>query len=347
MNNYLKRLRDIAYSLYLNHMKQCAGNIDYLVSWLRSPEYNNGIHLRPHPAGLNTVDEHSNNCPIPYYATYDLISSCTSLLYAEILFSELRDIITELKSIYTDDVEIIALDSYLEYIDDITVLAKSKGAGRKIVAKVKTPCVLNSGSNVILIDANGNQLEHTYDKQYIGLYYYNSENSSNPHMINNNKENGIYLSRSVENRVLRLHNETGESITVDHIELIVMPINCRLAYAYGLYNHDDEAITIGPDRPEGIRWPLMDEYDNKIAYVHNKTYTGVIYHKASYDSGYDIFDNNRESGAYLDKMYDTEFKRYILAVYYAGDDRLIVNSIEYIESNSITNSEWDSVPVYF
>ena len=56
MSNELERLRMIAFDLREIGMLQTAGDIDYLVSWLRSPEFNNGEHLAPHPAGENTVD---------------------------------------------------------------------------------------------------------------------------------------------------------------------------------------------------------------------------------------------------------------------------------------------------
>lgn len=71
MIDELVKLREIEYELNNIGMHQIAGDIGYLVSWLVSPEYNNGVHKKPDPAGPNTIDAGSNNCPIPYIVSVD------------------------------------------------------------------------------------------------------------------------------------------------------------------------------------------------------------------------------------------------------------------------------------
>jgi hypothetical protein len=46
MSNELEKLHIIAFDLRGIGMMQTAGDIDYLVSWLKSPEFNNGVHLQ-------------------------------------------------------------------------------------------------------------------------------------------------------------------------------------------------------------------------------------------------------------------------------------------------------------
>lgn len=119
MSNELEKLHIIAFDLRGIGMMQTAGDIDYLVSWLKSPEFNNGVHLAPHPAGENTIDAYSNNCPIPFTASRDTVKNCKARLYATAIIEEAGELITSLKSIYTDELETVALDSYIEYINKV------------------------------------------------------------------------------------------------------------------------------------------------------------------------------------------------------------------------------------
>lgn len=122
MIDLLEELHKRAVDLRYVGMMQSAGDYDYLVAWLRSPEFNNGEHLRPHPAGENTIDEYSNNCPIPFTPSRQMISYCTNNDIAEQLIQSARYIITELLNIYTDDIEQTAINEYLEYSNKIITL---------------------------------------------------------------------------------------------------------------------------------------------------------------------------------------------------------------------------------
>ena len=122
MSNELERLRMIAFDLREIGMLQTAGDIDYLVSWLRSPEFNHGVHLAPHPAGENTKDQYSNNCPIPFTPSISIIQRCTDSHSAIQLIQSAKDIINDLSDVYTDSIEQTAVKVYLEYSNKVISL---------------------------------------------------------------------------------------------------------------------------------------------------------------------------------------------------------------------------------
>ena len=122
MSNELERLRIIAFDLREIGMLQTAGDIDYLVSWLISPEFNNGEHLAPHPAGENTKDQYSNNCPIPFTPSISIIQRCTDSHSAIQLIQSAKDIINYLSNVYTDSLEQTAINVYLEYSNKVISL---------------------------------------------------------------------------------------------------------------------------------------------------------------------------------------------------------------------------------
>jgi len=117
MTDELKRLHEIALKLSQLGMRQTAGDIDYLISWLRSPQFNNGVRLKPDPAGENTVDAKSNNCPIPYTVSKSTVEACESPVIAEPLVNSAINIIDELKLEYTDSAATVAFN---EYISNLT-----------------------------------------------------------------------------------------------------------------------------------------------------------------------------------------------------------------------------------
>ena len=122
MSNELERLRMIAFDLREIGMLQAAGDIDYLVSWLKSPEFNHGEHLAPHPAGENTKDQYSNNCPIPFTPSISIIQRCTDWRSAIQLIQSAKDIINDLSYVYTDSIEQTAINVYLEYSNKVISL---------------------------------------------------------------------------------------------------------------------------------------------------------------------------------------------------------------------------------
>lgn len=117
MASKLKKLHILALKLNDVGMRQTAGDIDYLISWLRSPEFNGGAHKKPDPAGENTIDIKSNNCPIPYTVSEQTVISCKSSFYARSYIYEAKEIVNDLKSIYTDSAETVALNGYILNFD--------------------------------------------------------------------------------------------------------------------------------------------------------------------------------------------------------------------------------------
>lgn len=110
----LDAISEYAYRLKLLGMIQSAGNYDYLVAWIRSPSYNGGSYLPPHPAGNNTIDEYSHNCPIPYYDPCEY-RNCLDTDKAIMLLKSIATQIDNLKAYIDNDLEQTAVLSYQSY----------------------------------------------------------------------------------------------------------------------------------------------------------------------------------------------------------------------------------------
>lgn len=121
IHDYAVRLRELG-------MLQAAGDYDYFVAWIKSIEWTGGTaHLKPNPAGAATIDENSNNCPIPYIVSYDSVKGCANenLEEAKTICQSVNNILDSLKIIYSTDVEWTAIAAYIDYTDDlITELTK-------------------------------------------------------------------------------------------------------------------------------------------------------------------------------------------------------------------------------
>ena len=122
MISLLDQLHDYAYELRSLGLLQIAGDIDYLVAWLKSPEYNNGYHLRPNPAGKDTIDFYSNNCQIPHEVCPCIVMYCKNDSEAITILKIERYLISELLSTYVTDEEQIAILAYIKYLDEIITI---------------------------------------------------------------------------------------------------------------------------------------------------------------------------------------------------------------------------------
>lgn len=124
MNNLLKLISDKAYRLKMLNMKQVAADFDFLVVWLKSSEYNSKLqvnnHVPPNPAGADTIDSHSNNCPIPFTVSGELTSGCRDKEDAIFTLTELDLLLDEI--IAADQDEVIAIAKYKEYIAALLLL---------------------------------------------------------------------------------------------------------------------------------------------------------------------------------------------------------------------------------
>ena len=112
-------LHEYAIRLKKLGLLQIAGDIDYLIAWLKSPEFNNGFHLPPHPADENTYDEYSHHCPIPFIQCRTTLKRFVNNYEALNLIGSAKDIITELLSEYTSDLEQTAIQAYIDYTDNL------------------------------------------------------------------------------------------------------------------------------------------------------------------------------------------------------------------------------------
>ena len=116
--NDLDAISEYAYQLKLLGMIQSAGNYHYLVAWIKSPSYNSGNYLPPHPAGNNTIDEYSHNCPIPYYDPYEY-RNCSDIDKAIMLLKYIATHIDNLEAYIDNDLEQTAILSYKGYTANI------------------------------------------------------------------------------------------------------------------------------------------------------------------------------------------------------------------------------------
>lgn len=119
MSDLICKLHEIAVYFHRINMRQTAGDLDYIASWLRSPLWNHGEHLKPDPAGENTVDAYSHNCPIPYTANLNLIDRCSDLDAAIVYVGMAKDTLEQLALLYDSDEEETAINCYTEYLDDL------------------------------------------------------------------------------------------------------------------------------------------------------------------------------------------------------------------------------------
>lgn len=117
MSDLICKLHEIAVYFHRINMRQTAGDLDYIASWLRSPLWNHGEHLKPDPAGENTVDAYSHNCPIPYTANPNLIDRCSDLDAAIVYVGMAKDTLEQLALLYDSDEEETAINCYTEYLD--------------------------------------------------------------------------------------------------------------------------------------------------------------------------------------------------------------------------------------
>ena len=174
----LQKLHEFAVNLRYIGMTQSAGDYDYLVSWLASTDFNNGKHLKPNPAGENTIDNYSNNCPIPFTSSLDLIKTCTSILEAKYIVGEILNILDFLKSIFTSNEESTAIESYIDYTNTLYEMLggeTTKPGESDDPSKPLTFKSLEDGSTIWLAN-NGtySTYEISYDNESWSSYTFNT-----------------------------------------------------------------------------------------------------------------------------------------------------------------------------
>jgi hypothetical protein len=111
--------------LYNLNLRQAASDYDYLIAYLNSVNLNNYLkdaeNLWPHPAGKDTIDAYSHNCPIPYESLsiyYNLVGDGSLAYY----FKAVYNLLVELLTLSSNDNETIAIQSFIDYTKDILIV---------------------------------------------------------------------------------------------------------------------------------------------------------------------------------------------------------------------------------
>ena len=100
------------------NIRQISADLSYFTLWWNSKFINKDLnHLPPHPAGYDTVDVNSNNCPIPYVRVITVVHGDDSIKHdlLVLLLMAYGDF-TSLKSLTIDPIELKAIGSYLSYL---------------------------------------------------------------------------------------------------------------------------------------------------------------------------------------------------------------------------------------
>ena len=187
----LQKLHEFAVNLRYIGMTQSAGDYDYLVSWLASTDFNNGKHLKPNPAGENTIDNYSNNCPIPFTSSLDLIKTCSSILEAKYIVGEILNILDYLKSIFTSNEESTAIESYIYYTNTLYEMLGGETTKPQVESDDPSKPLmfksLEDGSTVYLTNnATYNTYEISYDNESWSSYSFGT-------VITLNKDEKVYF----------------------------------------------------------------------------------------------------------------------------------------------------------
>ena len=240
-------LHEYAIRLKKLGLLQIAGDIDYLIAWLKSPEFNNGFHLPPHPAGENTYDEHSHCCPIPFIpcrtALKRFVNNCEVLN----LIGSAKDIITELLSEYTSDLEQTAIQAYIDYTDNLINIFSDEGSDTPTPT---LPEVFTSGyfggTNELKFTISGST--YTFDHGVTTLVYnintgdYEDYDSTKSYTVikcvNYQGETIIRTGITVKsnNDKIYMKNESGSSISVARVKLAVSSSDVEVVTVYNASN---------------------------------------------------------------------------------------------------------------
>lgn len=319
MSDKLQTLHEYAVDLRCLRMLQTAGDFDYLVAWLKSPELNNGVHLKPHPAGKDTVDEYSNNCPIPFTACKCIIQHCKNKSEALATVQLAKSIIEELLDTYTSDLEQTAIHAYIEYADDLIALLSGEEPGP--IPPQYTVAYVNATVGVTgkpLKDEEGNVLQYSASNNYIGIKWYDSEDTA--HDISNIEGDGVWIDRRHKDSsgvfTLYIYSKP-DSVAIDHIEYTTSPSGKTQAFLQG----NDEYVSSVTLQP-GTHHIVVDEDNNPITYTNFTAYYG------RYRKGTGSFENFDDS-FYLGKAYDENSGFYVLAVFNSSSEAVKIHDLEY------------------
>ena len=171
-----------------------------------------------------------------------------------------------------------------------------------------------------IYDENEEVILYDFSKTYTVLRYIDENGDSH-----NVTDNEVYLDKysKSDNLAVRVISSI-DSIYIEYLEYTTK----SSGKLQGFFLGDDEPkakITLGV----GEFWVIVDMENNPILYNNSKTYIGVRYR--TQPGTFREIDNNRESGIYLDKVFDSELNKNVLVIFNHTDASIDIRSIEYKE----------------
>lgn len=342
----LRALSELAYRLYTLNMTQAAADYDYLVDWMKSPSFNNGVHLPPHPAGKNTKDEYSSNCPIPYYTTEDVAPGCLNVVEAVDALNGIKSILAKLKSGTEDSIEVTAIEAYETYTDDLIMVLT--GEEHTHTVDFNESISMDSNSRIDKIYSDGKLLTYDFTKSYRVTKYLNASTGEWEDNYTTNPDGEIvgplyltldrdYKSGAKEAGNLALKNVSSGELSISSFEYEVVNSG-RLQACFSTNELRDDSqiklsMTIQPGEYAIVCSPVYDEEDEDdsvaivVEYEEYTSYTGVRYrdgNSGAFNS--EKFDNK---SLVLGKEYIPARDMYALAIHNTSNASIKIKDFEY------------------
>ena len=337
-------LHEYAIRLKKLGLLQIAGDIDYLIAWLKSPEFNNGFHLPPHPAGENTYDEYSHHCPIPFIPCRTILKRFVNNCEALNLIGSAKDIITELLSEYSSDLEQTAIHAYIDYTDNLINILSDEESDPPIppahnVVYINTTS-LSAGETSWPVYSNSDHTQPIYydvTKLYTITGWYDSSDTWH----DNNGE--LTLDRRSKSGVheagdLLVKNVSNAAIDIVSFEYTTSASNrLQACFSEDIMEPDgsiDIRVNIAPGEYAIACAPVYDYEDsdgstaNIIIYEDYTAYTCIRYRDGS--SG--AFKTFNEGDLTLSREYIPALDIFALAIHNNTDSSISIKDFEYTKT---------------
>jgi len=332
MSSKLSTIHEYAHNLRHLNMLQAAGDFDYLVAWIRSPEWAGGIHLKPNPAGKDTVDAYSNNCPIPFPPCCKLAEICTDKRVAIQYIKCIKPLVQDLLNEYTDEVEQTAIQAYLDYCDDLIRILSGEEPGPvpPIHPTAYTNSVINERAVVYSDEDQTKTITYNVAKNYTVINWYDENGTAHPFA------NGITLDRCPESNLpgtVCAFNQTGNPVFVQYIEYELSVSNKLQGCFAGSDGEIAQSVTVQSGEYAAVCAMDTSDPDNLLAvpvlYENFTAYTGSRYRNQS-----NTFVDMSSSGLEFRKEYDATIGEYVLVVYNATTSAITIKDFEYSKSEA-------------
>lgn len=331
MSSKLSTIHEYAHNLRHLNMLQAAGDFDYLVAWIRSPEWAGGIHLKPNPAGKDTVDAYSNNCPIPFPPCCKLAEICTDKRVAIQYIKCIKPIIQDLLNEYTDEVEQTAIQAYLDYCDDlIRVLSEEPGPTPPVHPAAYINSIINERAVVYSNEDQTKTITYNVAKNYTVINWYDENGTSHPFA------NDITLDRCPESNLpgtVCVFNQTGNPVFVQYIEYELSVSNKLQGCFAGSDGEIAQSVTVQPGEYAAVCAMDTSDPDNLLAvpvlYENFTAYTGSRYRNQT-----NTFVDMGSSGLEFRKEYNSAIGEYVLVIYNNTASAITIKDFEYSKSEA-------------